>query len=78
MNNVDKVFWLIKDHCEKQKQFAEVNCLEEISARANISDGMLSMCLHNLKEKGLIKYSIAESYIYLTGQGKKQCAPVEM
>jgi predicted transcriptional regulator len=72
MNDFNRVFMVIKKHCEKQKLIAEVNSLEVIAKDTKIPVDKLPLYLDYLQEAGLIKYSLTEKYIHLTTFGKKQ------
>jgi len=75
MNNFNKVFLVVKKHCEKQKKLAEVNCFITIAKEAEIPVGNLEVYLKHLQDIGLIKFSMTDKYdkyIYLTSFGKKQ------
>jgi predicted transcriptional regulator len=71
MNNFNKVFLVIKKHCQDQKRIAEIDCFEAIAREANVPMSRLPLYLHHLQEAGLIKYSIAQKYIHLTLFGKQ-------
>jgi len=71
MNNVDKVFSIIKRDIEKQRRFAEINDFENIAMGANVHVNLLPQYLAVLQDRGLIKYSLKDKYIHLTALGKK-------
>ncbi len=70
MKNVEKVLLAIKAECNKQTKLAEVRYIGKIADRAGIPKESLSLYLNELQERGFIKYSVAEDYIYLTPAGK--------
>jgi hypothetical protein len=72
MNKFNSVFTAIKAECEKQKGLAEIHCFEKIALNAGVSILKLPDYLEHLQDSGLIRYSTAEKYIYLTVFGRKQ------
>ena len=72
MNNFNKVFLVVKAHCEKQKNLAEVRTFDTIARESGVPLSKLPMYLEHLQKMDLIKYSMEEQYIYLTAFGKKQ------
>jgi hypothetical protein len=78
MSVFNRVFLVVKRHCGKQKNFAELHSFEDIARDANVPLNKLKKYLDHLQELGLIKYSMAASdqYIYLTSLGKTQEALV--
>jgi len=70
MSNFDNVFAAIKAECAKQQKFAELSCFDLIAARAGVPETKLSLYLGHLQQVGLIRYSLADKYIYLTALGK--------
>jgi predicted transcriptional regulator len=71
MNNFNKVFMVVRDQCQKQKKLAEVSCFEVIAKEASVPLNKLGIYLNHLQDMGLIKYSMADKYVYLTSFGKK-------
>jgi hypothetical protein len=76
MSSFNKVFSVIKRHCEKQKLLAEIRGFAAIAKEANVPIDKLPVYLDHLQDMGLIKYSVSEQYIYLTSLGKKQDAHI--
>jgi len=72
MNNFDKVFTVIKSQCARQTKFAEISNFEALAGEAGVDVTKLGLYLDHLQRICLIKYSIADKYIYLTPLGKKQ------
>lgn len=71
MNKFNDVFLSIKKHCTNQKHIAEID-FETICKETHIPVDQLPMYLKQLKESGLINYSMEDRYIHLTPFGKKQ------
>jgi len=71
MNNFNKVFLSIKKQCGKQKNLAEINNFDAIAKEAGVPADKLPLYLNHLQDIGLIKYSLADKFIYLTAFGKK-------
>jgi hypothetical protein len=72
MNNFNKVFLVVKAHCEKQKNLAEVHSFDAIAREAGVPITKLDMYLDHLQKLDLLRYSREDKYIYLTVFGKKQ------
>ena len=72
MNNFNTVFLAVKRRCQKQQKIAEISCFEDIASDAKVPLAKLPLYLNHLQEIGLIKFSIADKYIYLTAFGNKQ------
>jgi hypothetical protein len=72
MDSFDRVFFVVKKECEKQKKFAEVYPLDIIAKDCDIPLTKLGLYLGHLQDLGLLKYSIADKYVYLTSLGKKR------
>ena len=71
MNTFNKVFLAIKEESGKMDKLTEINCVEEIAIKAGVPLADIGLYLSHLQEMGLIKFSIKDSYIYLTSFGRK-------
>lgn len=71
MKNLDKVLLAIKLESDRQTKLAEINCFDRIAEKAEISSHKLVIYLSELQDRGYIKYSISDNFIYLTKDGKK-------
>lgn len=71
MKTIEKVLLAIKMECDRQKKLAEISCFDKIADRAQVSRHSLSIYLEELQERGYIKYSLTDKFIYLTRQGNE-------
>ena len=74
MSKLNDVFQVIKQLCCKQVRLAEISNFGSLANKAGIMQRRLYVYLDQLQDMGLIRYSDADRYIYLTekGRGKEQ------
>lgn len=71
MKCAEKVLLAISMECSRQRKLAEINCFDKIADKAQVPRQKLDIYLSELEEKGYIKYSLSERFIYITREGRK-------
>jgi len=71
MSKFEKAFLIIKRLSARQTKIAEISNFDVIAKELDVPVGRLGLYLDHLQEIGLIRYSAAEQYIYLTEKGRK-------
>jgi len=73
MSIFNTIFLAVREYCNRiPVPLPEMNCFEEIAARACVPVDNLEFYLDTLQNLGLIKYSWEKKTIRLTAFGKKQ------
>lgn len=69
MKKIEKVLLAIRMECDKQTKLTEVSCFDKIADKAELPRQSLSLYLSELQERGYIKYSVNEKFVYITKEG---------
>jgi hypothetical protein len=75
MKTTEKILQAIKQECEKQTKLVEINCFDKIARSAEIAPHRLPMYLLELQDRGYIRYSVNDNFIYLTRKGAEYVIP---